>query len=469
MSTIKTTQVNELIDLAFENLKTNFRTINSQSGWHQFLGSEKIGNIATSQGILLLDYFNDGFTRKPLAIDYLFESQCHDSNRPEIDGGWNYITNFAAMPSTEATCWALLALFKNYRNDSRVKKGIQWLLNNYRNDSSNLGWGTIKTDDSRVYTTCLVLRTLYVYNLSEKEEFEKGLNWIIRSQNTDYGWGEKYGAISTIFHTSYVLLLLKEINNKSAFNFKNGAKWLYYNMITNTSDRWNRISGQLENIEFEYTVDKKKHHQRITYLHLPTPYALAALIVTTNNSHPLLYSELQDLLNNNNIGFWGHPHLQGTNNKPIWAIFDVLILFKTIINQFPDWDNLKEINIGNNIDIEATQDDIGEYRQIIKRKNISMWMFIGICIFNFILATTAVLLSTSSKLKEWVQIYSFCQISAIIIYTICIIVEIIGSKYIFNKENFKDGWNWIFIISSKKKLSDFKVETMRNIQRKVNQ
>jgi len=464
MSTIKTKQVNELIDLAFENLKANFRTINSRSGWHQFLGSEKIGNIATSQGILLLDYFNVDFDRKQLAIEYLFGSQCHDVHRPEIDGGWNYITNFAAMPSTEATCWALLALFKNHRNDSRVKKGIQWLLNNYKNDTNNLGWGTIKTDDSRVYATCLVLRTLYLYNLSTREEFEKGLNWIIRSQNTDYGWGEKYGAISTIFHTSYVLILLKEINNKNTFNFKNGAKWLYDNMITNSSNNWNRISGQLENIEFEYTVDEKKYHQRISYLHLPTPYALAVLM-NTNNSHPLLHSEIKDLLNNNNMGFWGHPHLQGTSNKPIWAIFDVLLLFKTIINHFPDWENLKDINIVNNIEIEATQDDLEKFNQVVKKRNRNLRMFIGICTFNFILASTAVLLSTNSKLKDWLQIFSFWQISAISVYTISIIVEIIGSKYLFNKENFKDGWNWIFIISSKKKFSNFKVETMRNIQR----
>ncbi|MNR00846.1 hypothetical protein D3C85_1166340 [compost metagenome] len=174
-------------------------------------------------------------------------------------------------------------------------------------------------------------------------------------------------------------------------------------------------------------------------------------------------------MTNNNAGFWGHPHIQSTHTKPIWAIYDALLTFNTLRKCFYAWNNSEEVTIGELTGPDKEKFINDSFNAVIAKKNSSLVKFISICIFNFILIVCAVILTTNSELKDWVALLSFWQIVVILIYSSAVLVEVIGSKYIFSKENFKDGWDWLLIRINKRKLHHFKAETMKKIESQYRQ
>jgi hypothetical protein len=348
MPSIKVRSVEEVVLAGLNNIKTHFRILGNKAGWHQYLGSEKIGNIATSQALLLLDEFGVGFDKKYLAVENIIKSQTISKGDKARDGGWAYVTNFASMPSSEATCWALLALHKENRNSNFIKRGINWLLQNQVEGLQDEGWGTIKTDKSRVYTTCLVLKTLKAFNYEHSPQFERGLNYLINSQNSDGGWGEKFGFASSITHTSHAVIgLVDIINSPNSQIIKRGVDWLNKNFIATENDVL-KNGGYHEIIEFDCDINGVNTHQRLTYYHLPVPYALIALLKTGNINNKNVFWGFNQLINNNNDGYWFHPHLNDLKVKPLWAIYDVLMSFKELKKISVSWVDSLEIMLSNN-------------------------------------------------------------------------------------------------------------------------
>lgn len=349
MASIKIQEINDLISISFDNIKSHFRALGVKGGWHQYLGSEKIGNIATSQALMILDDFSIDFDRKYLAFETLLASQFHSDGNPALDGGWAYVTNFSDIPTTEATCWALLALHNNNRNSVAAKDGINWILQNQPGGTTDEGWGTIKTDKSRVYTTCLVIRVLKLYNYERTPQFERGINYLLKSQNVDGGWGERFGDRSTVTHTAHTIVLLIDAGGKSNPQaIKKGVNWLLNNFVIPENNSLIKNGGYQENIEFDSCLDGVSKHHRLTYYHLPVPYAIMALVKSGNMTNKNVFLGLQKLINDNNDGYWEHPHLADSKVKPLWAIYDSLVAFKVLMNATPGWRNLKEISFRNN-------------------------------------------------------------------------------------------------------------------------
>lgn len=348
MLSLKTTEINNIIQTSLQNIKSHYRSLNGKNGWHQYLGNEKVGNIATSQALILLNTFNEDFDKKHLAFEFIINSQIKSDNNKQSDGGWTYVTNFSDIPTTEATCWSLLALYENYRNSETAKTGIQWLLNNHITSNNDEGWGTIKSDISRVYTTCLALRVLQMYKFNNTLQFEKASNWLIKSQNEDFGWGERFGHLSTITHTSHAILTISKIQNINSQCISNGVKWLLNNFKTIDAKIWNDKSGYQEMIEFDYEYNGKLNHHRLVYYHMPIPYALMALIKTGNIHRKIVFEGLNELVKNNNNGYWNHPYFESIKVKPLWSIYDTLISFKTLIEYCSDWNQILEIQLRRN-------------------------------------------------------------------------------------------------------------------------
>jgi hypothetical protein len=346
-SVIKTRVVDSVILSGLNNIKQYFRHVGDRYGWHQYLGSEKIGNIATSQALLILSKFQVDFDKKHLAIENIAKSQVVDNCNKASDGGWTYITNFSSRPSSEATCWALLALQSERQHSETIRRGISWLFQNQVDGAQDEGWGTIKEDKSRVYTTCLVVKTLKALGYEHSNQVERGINYLLKSQNSDGGWGEKLGFDSSVTHTAHVIITLIEVSNKiDSQAVKKGVDWLLQNFIF-TDKGIIEKGGYQEIIEFDSFEDGANSHQRLIYYHLPIPYAIIALVKYGNINNQRIFLGLNYLLNNNNDGYWFHPHLAGSNRKPLWAIYDSLFALKEFRDVMAGWLNLNEVLLKN--------------------------------------------------------------------------------------------------------------------------
>jgi len=88
-------------------------------------------------------------------------------------------------------------------------------------------------------------------------------------------------------------------------------------------------------------------------------------------------------------------------------------------------------------------------------KRADLKFLVIVFIYNLILAVSAVILTATTKLKDWISEFGLWQIVLIIIYASAVVIEVIGSKYIFNKGKLKSGWIWFITILSKNKINDF--------------
>lgn len=333
---IKKAAIDHLIKAAIKNIKMHYRQNKDKAGWHQFLGSEKIGTIATATALLSFKYFKEDFNDKLKIEESLLNSQIRNPSNSKTNGGWGYVTNFPGMATTEATCLALLALQEGYSNHPNIQAGLNWLLNNIINRDADEGWGILPGDISRVYTTCLALKTLKAFGRNNTYEYERGLNWLIRTQNADKGWGSKADAPSSITYTSRVIITLishgYDNNNES---LKSAVQWLKKQTLS--------LLQTKENIKHEYTECIEFRNRKLYFHHMPLQATLAALILSGNIKSHTVFDGVNELVEDNNGYYWCHPSFRNSNRKPLWAIFDTLMVCKALQEATYNWSSLKMI------------------------------------------------------------------------------------------------------------------------------
>lgn len=85
----------------------------------------------------------------------------------------------------------MLAAYGYTREDARVKKAINFILNEQESDGSWFGrWGV-----NYIYGTMLALRSLQAIGVDHHEPFvQQGAEWLRMVQNADGGWGETCGS-----------------------------------------------------------------------------------------------------------------------------------------------------------------------------------------------------------------------------------------------------------------------------------
>ncbi|MEZ5030503.1 MAG: prenyltransferase/squalene oxidase repeat-containing protein [Saprospiraceae bacterium] len=335
-------KVDKIISKSIANIKSNFRTIGNKSGWHQHLGSNKVGNTATAQAIIILNTQKEDFNDKHKAVELLKNNQFKGGTE-DLNGGWGYVSNLSDIPTTESTAWVLQALFfETSKGDIVIKDGLNWLINNHIGGDQDIGWGSTKNDVSRVYSTCLAIQTLRIFDKTEIKEFNQSINWLKKSQNTDFGWGDQFGHPSTITHTSHALITLIDSGvNISSQIIQKGAEWLI--QAFEEDKFWINVdNGGL--LEFMDIVVNEKPH-RISYYHFSTPYAIIALIKSGKIHLPVVFKGINYLVDSNDYGNWEHPFLRNQRIHPIWAIYDSLYAFKTFKNFTNNWENVKSISL----------------------------------------------------------------------------------------------------------------------------
>jgi hypothetical protein len=340
-------QIDVLIEKGVSNIKKDFRQVNGKAGWHQHLGTDKVGNTATAIGILLLNKLNKDFNHKHIAVDSLRQSQLIDKTDKSINGGWNYVSNLNNLPATDPTCWALQALNTELATtDITIQRGIGWLLSNHSSNGQDNGWGTIHSDVARTYSTCIALRTLKLLGYDNNPQFQSALSWLRKAQNDDFGWGDKFGFPSTVNHTAQAIITLLLCNSsQSTSETEKGIEWL--NKSFDTKPFWENLEDggliELNDIKFSHNGHDFTH--RISYYHFSTPYAIIALIKSGKLNSPIVFKGIEYLLKSSNKGYWEHPYLLNHRIHPIWAIYDSVLAFTELKQNTNNWIDLLEIKL----------------------------------------------------------------------------------------------------------------------------
>lgn len=172
MKNIRRKDIDNNIETFTRIIDDNHRHIGDETGWHQHLGSHKVGIVATAMALLFYKAINKNAPEKELNLKFLL-------NKQNSDGGWPYISNTNNESNVESTCWALLALYKyNFVSfHEQIENGINWLFSQYDQilDSDN-GWAFIKGSKPRIYITSFVLRILKMLGKDTRQEFESAKN-----------------------------------------------------------------------------------------------------------------------------------------------------------------------------------------------------------------------------------------------------------------------------------------------------
>ena len=306
-------------------LDANIRTVGNEVGWHQHLGSRKVGIVASAIGLLLHNRLNTTFAKRQNVLNTLVSKQ-------NSDGGWPYISNSQNCSNAEATCWALLALHTcngGGAYDENIIHGINWLLSQNPSEKVDDGWPFRKNGEIRVYITCFVLRTLNILGVNDEPKIEAALHWLIDAQSGKGGWGETKGDESSVFFTAYALVTLLELNAKESNQtaIDKGKKWLVKTMNA-LSMQESFLTCRLEMIETETRNNK----YRISFFHYVLPYML--LCYEKLNIHDKVYFQaINLLLERSKNGYIDHPMLDNFKKRPIWALYDVVSVFDVIAPQ----------------------------------------------------------------------------------------------------------------------------------------
>ncbi|SIO49374.1 prenyltransferase/squalene oxidase repeat-containing protein [Chitinophaga niabensis] len=369
---IRIEEINRIVAEAIKNLRLHRRRIKGKVGWHQYLGEGKIGTIATAQALLIFQYYKEEINDRLRIINTLLSSQLK-SDDPAKDGGWEYVTNFPGIATVEATCWALLALYEEYRDDPVALAGLNWLLRNINSGDTDEGWGILPGDISRVYTTCLVLKTLKVYGKENTSAYERGLNWLLGIQNLDKGFGSQAGAASNIVNTSRVIITLAA-NGHDSNAIRSAVEWL--------KERTRSLQQTKANIEPEYRECIDFRGRKMYFHHMPLQNVLAALILSGSTKCDTVFDGVNSLITDNNYYYWQHPNFKDGKRKPLWAIFDTLVVCKALRETPYSWSALGVINYEGN---SMTYTDVARpfsWERFKKRFIFDLWgkIFIGICV-----------------------------------------------------------------------------------------
>lgn len=310
------------------HLNVNKRHIDNNVGWHQHLGSAKIGIVATA--IALIHYKNIGeeCEEQEQCLQFLV-SQVRD------DGGWSYISNANNVSNVESTCWALLALHRYDRVEFHdiVNNGIHWILNTIDNHNQDNGWPFASGSPARIYITALTLRVLYELQRSDTPEFESARHWLINAANEDGGWGALPEDGSSLFFTSFCITTLIEIGeDRKSPTLRRAFKWL--------KDRTRHLN--MESPSFECYLEFIENGEgptriRIPFFHYVLPHVIIAFI-KMNDSDSILLEFLYALYSKSKDGLIEHPDLENSKIYPIWALYDTALAFNTFKDRYDgDW------------------------------------------------------------------------------------------------------------------------------------
>ena len=144
MRSIYKRTIDNVIDLLTDTLSNNQRRIGGDRGWHQHIGTKKIGVPASAIALLHYKYLGKDCPMQEEVLTFIKSKQ-------NQDGGWPYISNTQSISNTESTCWALLALneYQGTKETKLIDNGVEWLIGIKCRDKNDSGWPFVKGDEPR--------------------------------------------------------------------------------------------------------------------------------------------------------------------------------------------------------------------------------------------------------------------------------------------------------------------------------
>ncbi len=327
MEIIKCKEITNLIDECERLLDANVRIIDGKKGFHQHLGSNKIGYVATSM-VLIYNY--------EVGREKNYTSNCLQTilEGQNEDGGWAYVTSENQESNVDATCWSLQCLNLYKSENENISKaldlGVEWLLNiiiKKRSVShSDVGWGFSQEGEQSIVLTCRVLQTLIMLGRIDSEVFHSAFKWLLSTQQEDGGWGFFQMSRTDLYSTSYAMYIILTIGRKDYEEYVDKAlKYLETNLLYAKKNK-DIYFSKLVFIE-ENSQNKKN---RLPYFYYPLPMTLQTLILHGKKKE-LIVKYCKELVSQYVNKNFQHPMISYKKIIPIWNIIDIaktLSMFK---------------------------------------------------------------------------------------------------------------------------------------------
>lgn len=325
--------IDNIISACTKTLNDNQRHIGSDVGWHQHLGSHKVGIVATAMALLYYREIDKECPEKEASLEFLRQKKNND-------GGWPYISNTNGKSNVESTCWALCALHQYdaqlYREE--IDGGISWLLSQYeQHEDMDSGWPFMRESLPKIYLTAFVLRTFKRLGKDCGQEYESAKKWLIDAQNDDGGWGELPERGSSIFFTCYCILTLMECGkSKDDIMIMNAFRWLE-RKISHIDMYDSSLICYLEFIEKGIGNERA----RIPFFHYVLPYVVMTYI-KLGKKNLVVFEAMKVLIERSSYGSIEHPMLENSKITPIWALFDAVSALQSFKDSVEQWDKKYE-------------------------------------------------------------------------------------------------------------------------------
>lgn len=351
MEHVKRRELDDIINKCLNHLKDSQRKKEDYFGWHQHLGTNKLGIVATSMALLSYDMM-DNITNCPNHLNCLE----YINTQKNKDNGWSYISNSGGTSNVEATCWAIQALLtdKNQTYKEEISKAVHWVLSQHSTNKitdSDAGWAYIKDAEQKVYVTCLAIKTLslakkiVVENIQDQidTKITSAISWLKSIRKDCSGWGENEKSDANLFYTSYVVPVLIEYGNvkKDEEIIINAIAFIQSQLAS-----YNYSSSKYDClIEFiEYNDPNGNNRIRVTFFHDVLQYALIALI-NSGKEYDTVYWGIKYLCSKFCNGEIEHPLMEKSKIYPIWPIYDTLLVFHSYVSSLKktNWNNVKII------------------------------------------------------------------------------------------------------------------------------
>lgn len=292
------------------------RDIAGNIGWHQHLGSGKIGIVATAMALI---YYKDiAKTPCPKAkecIDFLIKTQ-------QPDGGWSFITNSKGISNVLATCWAVRALSKYDADSAVIKRGVDWLKT--KKKFGDYGWSLFGTK-SQTFPTCFCVITLLELGLKADDELiSSALSWLRNTRLQDGSWADSpEKPYQSLFHTAITILCLQKANIVTDSNLiKNGLDWIEAKFHNQD------ISAPCYECDLELMEERiNEENTRVPYFHFILPY-VALAFMNANRGDNVVFDCIHLLVDRNEFGSWPHPFIENKKIIPIWTLYDGMLAIK---------------------------------------------------------------------------------------------------------------------------------------------
>jgi|GEM_PF-1904322 len=326
---LKLSDIEETYQKVASLLDRDVKVIGNRTGWHQYLGESKVGEVATAQGILILFYLSRHHRLLPALLTTLREAQFQGKDI-EDRGGWAMLSSHHT-PTLEPTAWAILSLLagKESVHSKTILLGAEWIK---RNQNPDGGWGPRKNLRSRLYSTFLACRCISAiessFSLQDSDYFRNAAQWVLGCQNVDGGWGAYLGETSTAVHTAFALVMLSglAIDYSARQKIQRGIRFLYKQWNPQTSWEHTQRIEQYELPEGELAWT------RVSFQYFPTAWAITALLAAGESifREPIFSGVKWIIRSQNPDGSWA---LDGVSRNRLWAVHDAVMAIHSFLNK----------------------------------------------------------------------------------------------------------------------------------------